>query len=74
MRAPYLLQGSSISSSVSTDMISYDSKDQTYGVIIPQTPTGSLKVITVVCGVEEGIVSPYARVASSANQDTNDAA
>jgi hypothetical protein len=29
-----------------------------HGVIIPHTPTGSLKVSTVVCGVDDGIVSP----------------
>lgn len=44
------------------------------GVMIPQTPTGSLKVRTVVLGYCDGIVSPYDRVASSANHDTNDAA
>jgi hypothetical protein len=42
--------------------------------MIPQTPTGSLNVNTVVFGVLEGIVSPYALGASSANQATNDAA
>lgn len=44
------------------------------GVMMPQTPTGSLYVSTVVCGVADGIVSPYARGASSANQATNEAA
>jgi hypothetical protein len=29
-----------------------------HGVMMPQTPTGSLYVRTVVCGVEEGMVSP----------------
>jgi hypothetical protein len=44
------------------------------GVMIPQTPTGSLNVMTVVLGYEDGMTSPYDRVASSANQDTKDAA
>jgi hypothetical protein len=39
-----------------------------HGVMIPQTPTGSFSVITMVFGVDDGIVSPYERVASSANQ------
>jgi hypothetical protein len=38
------------------------------GVIMPHTPTGSRIVITVVREVEDGIVTPYALVASSANQ------
>lgn len=37
------------------------------GVIIPHTPTGSRTVIKLVWGLEEGIVTPYDRVASSAN-------
>lgn len=45
-----------------------------HGVMIPQTPTGSLNVRTVECLYEEGIVSPYDRVASSANQEIKDAA
>jgi hypothetical protein len=45
-----------------------------HGVMMPQTPTGSLNVKTVVLGYCEGIVSPYERVASSANQLTKDAA
>lgn len=44
------------------------------GVMIPHTPTGSLNVKTVVFLYDEGIVSPYARVASSANQEMKDAA
>jgi hypothetical protein len=28
------------------------------GVIMPQTPTGSFVVMTVVCGMDEGIVTP----------------
>lgn len=45
-----------------------------HGVIIPQTPTGSLKVRTVFPAKEDGITSPYERGASSENQFTNDAA
>lgn len=45
-----------------------------HGVMILQTPTGSLKVITVVLAYEEGITSPYERMASSANYATEDAA
>lgn len=45
-----------------------------HGVIIPQTPTGSLNVKTVVFLYDEGMVSPYDRVASSANQATKEAA
>lgn len=44
------------------------------GVMIPQTPTGSLNVRTVVLWKDDGIVSPYALVASSANHETYDAA
>lgn len=40
-----------------------------HGVITPHTPTGSRRVINVVRGTEDGIVTPYARVASSANQE-----
>ena len=38
------------------------------GVMIAQTPTGCLTLITIVFAVEEGMVSPYARGASSENQ------
>jgi hypothetical protein len=37
------------------------------GVMIPQTPIGCFKVITVVFGIDDGIESPYDLVASAAN-------
>ena len=40
-----------------------------YGVMMPQTPMGCMTVMTVVLGVDDGIVSPYDRVASSANHE-----
>ena len=40
-----------------------------HGVMIPHTPMGSLMVERDVLGYDEGIVTPYDRVASSANQD-----
>lgn len=45
-----------------------------HGVIIPQTPTGSRTVYSVVCAEDDGMVAPYDRVASSANHEMNDAA
>jgi hypothetical protein len=42
--------------------------------MIPQTPTGCFTVIVVVFCIWEGMVSPYARVASSENHDTKLAA
>ena len=45
-----------------------------HGVMIAHVPTGCLSVSTVVCGVDDGIVSPYARGASSANHATKLAA
>lgn len=38
------------------------------GVMMPHTPTGSRTVSKVVSGVEDGMVTPYDLVASSANQ------
>lgn len=46
----------------------------TYGVIKPQTPTGSLIVITLFPGIDAGIVSPYIRGASSLNHSKKFAA
>ena len=40
-----------------------------HGVMMPQTPTGSLVTCSEVFGVDDGIVWPYERVASSANHD-----
>lgn len=45
-----------------------------HGVMMPQTPTGSRRVNTTVLVYEDGIVSPYALAASSANQEMKDAA
>lgn len=46
----------------------------TYGVMMPQTPTGCLIVMTVALGIDDGIESPYALGASSANQRMKEAA
>lgn len=44
------------------------------GVMMPQTPIGCFKVITVVCGLDDGIESPYDLEASAANQAMKSAA
>jgi hypothetical protein len=44
------------------------------GVMMPQTPTGSLRVMTMEFWYEEGMTSPYDRVASSANHEMKPAA